>query len=86
MDLLADRFGGHATPETDGSDDERTALSLAADAAENPRTVALLTGADWGTPSSAIPAERRWYSVTVSRTPGASARCSTRSAARRALE
>ena len=47
VDLLADRFGGH-TSETDDPDDERGALSLAADAAENPRTVALRDGRGLG--------------------------------------
>lgn len=57
-DILADRFGGRATPETGGPDDERAVLSLAADAAENPRTVTLSDGrqlgyAEFGDPGGA---------------------------------
>lgn len=48
VDLLTDRIGGHAIPETGGSDDEHAALSLAADAAENPRTVTLRDGRELG--------------------------------------
>jgi pimeloyl-ACP methyl ester carboxylesterase len=46
--LLADRLGGHTPPATDGSDDERAVLSLAADAAADPRTVTLPDGRELG--------------------------------------
>ena len=54
-DLLADRLGGRAAPETMGSDEEHAALDLATRIAENPRTVTLPDGrrlgyADCGDP------------------------------------